>query len=855
MLRRSVLLISVISAVLCEFGEREGAVEALGNGVDPVARTVPEEALVPPPGSAGVRSHKVRCEKWRWLPLNLGNPPPQQQSPQPPQYPLDTGRSTRWRDAHWPLLRDAELPSYYTEHELRSLGRDVKTGEQQPISFLANPKARSAIHSACGGGAVHAFGDPRSYAAPFFCCLGASHDGGDGMFWHEGFCSERSQTSQQRPGGPLTLIRDDGTTAATTYQWSTVCTACHCSTYNHDSVALPTTVADAKARCENTVGCTGIAWGPRGFDMIKGPGSSFQHSGPDGFGPPVKTASAAHRPDSTGWACYKLAAASSVPRAEGRDRSARAAELPRRGGPMTWGDNGSAHMFTRRYAGWEGDGLQRHSIAGLLHALGNRTLAYAGDSVTAQIASATECAWLRSGRQANAGAREGARFETVHRRVHERHKRTGNATYPGLEEKLGWPYGASYIKERHVRGAPAAPAAPAAPRATFLDYLMYRPYPDMTELRELCARSDVLVVNWGVHYLYSARFGWYEYRDEMLAVLRELQRCSRAHPAKTVIWRETTAQHHHSFSGEYPHVPVRDLESMGAPGALWGLSKKEVARARSAWRLSTNKCMPVRFAHSVGAAGAQSGAHGPGHIPEQWRAPHQWRDKIVRRIATDLKLPVRLTNWTRDMDGHIDHDVVHAERAQHGLLYWVPFQAASGERWELHGVTPAELSLHGKPEHPKPATCEPTHFCHTPLLWEPLWDGIARAIRFNNRIFGREGGERGSVPASPGTARQANGNRVKRDAAKEGLGNLWADLVGRRRRCMLAGAHPPCREPRLAAAKRSQSCGEALRATRCVRPGQVLEGCKTCAQNNVQVLFQACGTIERLVTACKKAVR
>ena len=335
----------------------------------------------------------------------------------------------------------------------------------------------------------------------------------------------------------------------------------------------------------------------------------------------------------------------------------------------------------------------------------------------------------------------------------------------------------------------------------------HRPYPDGSELRELCNRADVLVLNWGVHYSYvggGGEMGWYEYRDEMLAVLREVQRCSRAHPRKTIIWRESTAQHHHSFGGAYPHETVARLQRQHAPSLLWGLTGG--AGASRAWKSSANKCMPLRFAPPAKPSG--SGDNGGGSRVDATHPPHQWREKLVMQLAADIGLPVRLTNVTRDMS--LPGKVV-AQRARHGLLYWLPFNAASGERWELHGVQKEEVACKAPrckfPRRAKPAACEATHFCHTPLLWEPLWDGIARATFFNNLHFGAVPGrgaqtEDGSEAAAHGGAAADGGGEEVAAATsaapsatqqESGDGNMWDDFVGRRRRCMLAGVHPPCR--------------------------------------------------------------
>lgn len=56
--------------------------------------------------------------------------------------------------------------------------------------------------------------------------------------------------------------------------------------------------------------------------------------------------------------------------------------------------------------------------------------------------------------------------------------------------------------------------------AVFSVRVQYRPQPNMTEMRSIASRSDVMVVNFGLHYLKIAQD---TFTDEMTALLTALK--------------------------------------------------------------------------------------------------------------------------------------------------------------------------------------------------------------------------------------------------------------------------------------------------------------------------------------------
>lgn len=72
----------------------------------------------------------------------------------------------------------------------------------------------------------------------------------------------------------------------------------------------------------------------------------------------------------------------------------------------------------------------------------------------------------------------------------------------------------------------------------------------MNETLAAMEESDVLVINFGLHYMLKEKN---IYVDEMTHFLSTLKAFANT-PGKVLIWRETSAQHHLNEGGEYPLV-------------------------------------------------------------------------------------------------------------------------------------------------------------------------------------------------------------------------------------------------------------------------------------------------------------
>ena len=194
------------------------------------------------------------------------------------------------------------------------------------------------------------------------------------------------------------------------------------------------------------------------------------------------------------------------------------------------------------------------------------------------------------------------------------------------------------------------------------------------------------------------------YAEDMKAALLEAQEASRKR-GKVVVWRESTAQHFRAPGGEYPAMDgdKRWQRAMGEDDRQWAAGKG--------------------FAHKL--------QFGLG-------VTRSWREHMVLEVCREIGLRVVFTNETHPARGARRTGAVGegaplpsaTEVNAHGVLYWVPFYHASSARWDLH---PRQMHKSGGEGH-HVFSDEATHYCSTPLLWAPIYDGMARAMELAEAI-------------------------------------------------------------------------------------------------------------------------
>jgi hypothetical protein len=92
-------------------------------------------------------------------------------------------------------------------------------------------------------------------------------------------------------------------------------------------------------------------------------------------------------------------------------------------------------------------------------------------------------------------------------------------------------------------------------------------------------------------------------------------------------------------------------------------------------------------------------------------ATRMWRDRMVYQTALDM-------GYTLIRMDHQD-DQGMWEGPEGPRLYILPFFEATARLWDQHEASLGEDgSWH----------CEATHFCHTPYVWEHVYDAAYRAL-------------------------------------------------------------------------------------------------------------------------------
>jgi len=122
---------------------------------------------------------------------------------------------------------------------------------------------------------------------------------------------------------------------------------------------------------------------------------------------------------------------------------------------------------------------------------------------------------------------------------------------PPPPERVAWKYGVKGQTCFNVTVpswmSDLEPGRTLSPHVEICDFTHYRPYMDMEQHRMIADTSDIMLINYGVHYL-ANELG--EFRSTLEALLHTFKNITDC----VLIYRETSAQHFDSVGGEYRNI-------------------------------------------------------------------------------------------------------------------------------------------------------------------------------------------------------------------------------------------------------------------------------------------------------------
>ena len=191
--------------------------------------------------------------------------------------------------------------------------------------------------------------------------------------------------------------------------------------------------------------------------------------------------------------------------------------------------------------------------------------------------------------------------------------------------------------------------------------------PDAWSTKELCAISDVLVFNYGLHWTEPDN-----YAEQLVHLIRVLQTdCANV----TLIFRETNTQHFFRSGGFWSSaLPTEDWEWARA---TWNLTDEQL-KAANGWNFG---CTPLRFRKSF----AQE---------------FDWRNRVARRAFSDAGFAIQFPPWG---------DTRTPPATSQKRMFMIPFGEMTAPLADMHHT-------------------ECTHFCSSPLIGSPVWDAIYLAL-------------------------------------------------------------------------------------------------------------------------------
>ena len=300
-------------------------------------------------------------------------------------------------------------------------------------------------------------------------------------------------------------------------------------------------------------------------------------------------------------------------------------------------------------------------------------LAMTGDSLMSQFGDAAQCAWLREGST-----------QTV-------------KTLPA-RARPSWRYGLFEEREYTVTTPPAAGGGGALASAQTTLFLGYHYRPNVTQIGELLARTDTIVLNFGLHYL---GFEVELMQKEVGAVLRRLHAWVSAAPAekRMAFWRETTPQHIDSDGGEWP-------KTISAAIAVKGITAH------------TDICTPLTYSNTT-------------------VVHRMWRTQIVRALAAAAGFYIvevdAITGAVRSSGARAEAAAANGKAPLFWLRVYADLEPEVGmhpvySSWQQRPFNIDECDVTKMEACSIDGACEPTHFCYSPYVWKGAWAQIVELL-------------------------------------------------------------------------------------------------------------------------------
>lgn len=326
--------------------------------------------------------------------------------------------------------------------------------------------------------------------------------------------------------------------------------------------------------------------------------------------------------------------------------------------------------------------VRYHTMADVIDLLGNnRTLLFVGDSVMKQIAEdAALCSWARDTKRQGGYPKVAAVFD-------ERNLNETEIRWRYKASLFGWDIETSKGGRAGIRYLKA-----------------YRPNDDFGNIQYWAEyfQPDVLVINFGLHYLI-------EERNIYTNMVRDFFQKMRSYAvSKPLIFRETSAQHLATDGGEWNTEP--DPEWNITPGL--------------------RTCRPLQFVERSESSSFDLWYYDESNPYEEdisliFPTIKKWRDKIVIREALAHGYTIQrmdeyfLKGDKEETAATCRYFTSDDEAEKNPILFIIPFYDWTEELWDGHDARNEEGS------------CEPTHLCSNPLFWEHIYDRIYGILKYS----------------------------------------------------------------------------------------------------------------------------
>ncbi len=259
-----------------------------------------------------------------------------------------------------------------------------------------------------------------------------------------------------------------------------------------------------------------------------------------------------------------------------------------------------------------------------------------------------------------------------------------------------------------------------------------------SQLQPLLDDSDIILLNFGLHWRWKEIVSYREHMTNLLTVIRDH---SRSHPEKIIIWRESSAQHHIALGGEFSIAYVTETVFSVPPmySSTVG-DKMTISQQNGGINVKSSPSLyPPLTPKEYKKLFVKCSDHRTMELNpfNETLFIRKWREIIIEEVAKEIGLT--LIPFEKVLQGEIkDNGNKGGNKKVSPRMFILPFYDYTERYANMHPYKPNRENTIETEYWRDPVTnithtyrtCDPTHFCYSPLFWEPVIDALVEIVDY-----------------------------------------------------------------------------------------------------------------------------